>query len=328
MSIDHPATFTLRRFILAALFLGAAVALAVQATPAAADPYAILASVKGRVDVTSKGGTPQRATFGRALERGDKVTVAPGGAASVYLSDGNVIELAEKSAVTIGGTVTSKSAGGAELPGAVYSQVSKFVTSGSRATGLVAMSAMRGGEEATPLLDEPRKSDVISDRPSFRWRAAAGASRYRVTVSGDQGDLWSREVSGLSLDYPADAAPLARDGDFLWKVEALGDQGHVREESSVFHVLAADAATAVESDLKHISESAGATSAAGHFLSGSYLSGRGLYTDALRHFNELSRISPDSPAPHEALGNVYRAVGLMDLAAGEFQKALALTRNP
>jgi Flp pilus assembly protein TadD len=47
----------------------------------------------------------------------------------------------------------------------------------------------------------------------------------------------------------------------------------------------------------------------------------------LRQFTELSRLSPDSPAPHEALGNVYRTVGLMDLAAAEFQKALELTRT-
>src|SRR6266436_126447 len=137
---------------------------ALSAGAAWADPYAILASVKGKVEVASKGGAPQRATFGRPLERGDKVLVAPGGAATVYLSDGNVIELAERSAVTIGATVTSKGAGGAEIPGAVYSQVSKFVTGGSRATGLVAMSSMRGGEEAVPFLDEPRKSDVMTDR--------------------------------------------------------------------------------------------------------------------------------------------------------------------
>jgi hypothetical protein len=298
------------------------------ASAAAADPYAILASVKGKVQVSSKGGAPVVATFGRPLDRGDKVMVAPGGSATVYLSDGNVIELAEKSTVTIGGTVTSKSASGAEIPGGVYASVSKFVTAGSRATGLVAMSTMRGGEEAAPFLDDPRKSDVVADRPSFAWRAVPGATRYRITVSGDAGDLWNRETSSLTFAYPADAPALARDGDYLWKVEAFNDAGHMREESSVFHVLTADAAAAIDHDLKRIAESAGEATAATHYLSGSYLSGRGLYGDALRHFNELARISPESPAPHEALGNVYRAVGLMDQAAAEFQKALQLTRTP
>jgi hypothetical protein len=301
---------------------------ALGATTAFADPYAILASVKGKVEVAGKGGTPHAATFGRPLDRGDKVIVAPGGSATVYLSDGNVIELAEKSTVTIGGTVTSKSANGAEIPGGVYASVSKFVTAGSRATGLVAMSTMRGAEDAAPFLDEPRKSDVISDRPAFAWRPVPGATRYRITVSGDAGDLWNRETASLLLAYPADAPALARDGDFLWKVEAFNDSGRIREESSVFHVVSADAAAAIDHDLKRIAESAGDATPATHYLSGSYLSGRGLYGEALRHFNELARISPDSPAPHEALGNVYKAVGLMDQAAAEFQKALQLTRTP
>jgi len=305
----------------------AALALALMASVGAADPFAIIASVKGRVDVAAPSATPQKATFGHALERGDQVIVAPGSSATVYLSDGNVIELGEKSKITIGGKASSKTASGAELPGGVYSQVSKFVTSGSRTTGLVAMSTMRGGEESSPIIEEPRKSDVMTDRPAFRWRTVAGATHYRVTLSGDSGDLWTRELSATSLDYPGDAKPLARDGDYLWKVEAFGDSGPIRDESSVFHVIGADAATSVSGDLKRITESAGAATPAGYFLAGSYLSGLGLYGDALRQFLELSRLTPDSPAPHEALGNVYRTVGLMDLAAAEFQKALELTRT-
>ena len=306
--------------------LGGAALLA-SPNPAAADPFAIIASVKGRVDVSGKSAGPQHATFGRPLERGDQVIVAPGSSATVYLSDGNVIEVGEKSTITIGGKAASKTAAGAELPGGVYSQVSKFVTSGSRATGLVAMSTMRGGEESSPIIEEPRKTDVMKDRPAFRWRTVAGATHYRVTLSGEGGDLWTREISGTSLDYPSDAAALARDGDYIWKVESFGDQGPLRDESSVFHVIGSDAATAVQGDLRRIADSAGASSPAGHFLAGSYLSGLGLYSEALGQFLELSRLSPDSPAPHEALGNVYRTVGLMDLAAAEFQRALELTRT-
>jgi hypothetical protein len=304
-----------------------AVVLAASPLPSAADPFAILASVKGRVDVAGKGAAPQRATFGRPLERGDQVIVAPGASATVYLSDGNVIELGEKSTITIGGKAGSKTASSPELPGGVYSQVSKFVTSGSRATGLVAMSTMRGGEENSPIIEEPRKTDVMTDRPAFRWRAVTGATRYRISVSGDDGALWSREVAATSLGYPADLAALKRDGDYLWKIETFGEKGPLRDESSVFHVIGGDAATAVQGDLKRISDSAGSATAAGYFLAGSYLSGLGLYGEALRQFTELSRLSPDSPAPHEALGNVYRTVGLMDLAAAEFQRALELTRT-
>lgn len=326
MALEHPRRLPPVRSAALALCL-AAMAAALSSVPAAADPFAIIASVKGRVQVARPSAAPQHATFGRPLERGDQVIVAPGSSATVYLSDGNVIELGEKSTITIGGKASSKTTAGAELPGGVYSQVSKFVTSGSRASGLVAMSTMRGGAENSPIIEQPRKTDIMNDRPAFRWRAVPGATHYRVTLSGDAGDLWTHELAATSLDYPSDAKPLARDGDYLWKVEAFGDQGPIRDESSVFHVIAADAATTVQGDLKRIADSAGAATPAGYFLAGSYLSGLGLYGDALHQFLELSQLNPDSPAPHEALGNVYRTVGLMDLAAAEFQKALELTRT-
>jgi Flp pilus assembly protein TadD len=110
-------------------------------------------------------------------------------------------------------------------------------------------------------------------------------------------------------------------------VRAFGDQGELRREESYVHVLATEDAAAVRAALARIGDSAGGANApATRFLSGSYLSGSGLYGEAAAQFEALSRLSPDSPAPHEALGNVYRAVGLMDLAAAEYQQALTLSR--
>jgi Flp pilus assembly protein TadD len=118
-------------------------------------------------------------------------------------------------------------------------------------------------------------------------------------------------------------------GDYLWEVEALSDARSLRKEGSAFRVLAASDAASIRGNLDRIRESAGgADSPAARYLAGSYLSGLGLYQDATEQFGALCRLSPASPAPHEALGSVYRKVGLMDLAAAEFQQALALTREP
>jgi hypothetical protein len=309
--------------------------LAVLAVPAlaSADPVAVIAAVKGRVDVTSaRGGPAQHATFGRPLERGDRLSVAAGGAATLFFNDGNVIELAEKSTLTVSGRVAGKPAAGpaAGLPGEVYASVSKFVAGGSRETGLVAGSPLRGGAEAgAPMLIAPRNTAVLAAKPTFAWRAVEGATRYRVTVSSAEGgELWTREVSGLSIEWPADAAAIAA-GDHLWEVEALSDRGSLRKESSAFQALGAAAAASIRGNLDRIRETAGgADSPAARYLAGSYLSGLGLYQDATEQFGALCRLTPTSPAPHEALGTVYRKVGLMDLAAAEFQEALALTREP
>jgi len=306
--------------------------LSLAAAAALAEPLAVIAAVKGRVEVTpARGGPAVRASFGRALERGDRISVPAGGAATVVFDDGSVVNLDEKSSLTVGGRAAAKpKTGGAPgLPGEVYANVTRFVAGGSRETGLVALSSLRGGSDVIPLILEPRKTELPDGRPAFRWRAVEGATRYRVAVSGDQGELWSREATGTTLDYPADAPALAAGGDFLWEVRALAEQGELRREASYVHVLPEDEARTVRGALARIGESAGGTEApAARFLSGSYLSGRGLYRDAAVQFEALSRLSPDSPAPHEALGNVYRAVGLMDLAAAEYQRALALSREP
>jgi hypothetical protein len=295
-------------------------------------PVAVLAAVQGKVEVVpAKGGTPQRASFGRGLAAGDKVTVGAGSTATLFFSDGNVIELAEKSSVTVGGRADqrAKMGPGAGLPGEVYANVSKFVTGGSRQSGLMATSALRGSERA-PLLLSPRKTEVLETQPAFTWRAVEGATRYRLKLSGESGELWSREVTGTRLDYPADATPLAAGADYLWEIEALSDRGSLGErEDSYFRVVASDEAKRVRDDLERIATSAGGdASAAAQFLSGSYLFGRGLYRDAAAHFEKLSHISPESPAPHEALGNVYQAVGLTDQAAAAYKKALDLARTP
>jgi hypothetical protein len=314
--------------------LGAAVVglgLLASTISASAEPFALIASAKGKVEVVpAGGGDPLRASFGRPLERGDKVVVGPDATATIYFSDGNVIELGEKSSVTVGGKVgaAAKVGPGAELPGTVYASVSRSVTGGSRQTGLIAGSQLRGGPEQKPLLLAPRKCDVTTDRPAFTWRAVEGAARYKVTLSGEEGERWSRETTAPGLAYPADAAPLARDGDYLWKVEAFSDRGRLRDEETVFHVLSDDVSRTVSTDLSRIRESAGgADHSATYFLAGSYLVGRGLYSEAVPHFEALSRLAPDSPAPHEALGNIYDAVGLSDLAATEYQKALELTKS-
>jgi len=321
------------RIRLATLAILAALALSL-ATIASADPFAVIASVKGKVDVTpAKGGAPQQAGFGRSLDKGDKIAVAPGGAATLAMSDGTVVELAAGSKITLGAKENAKpaSAPAAGIPGEVYASVTKFVAGGSRQTGLVAMSELRSApaEQDSPFILSPRKTALLVDRPAFSWRAVPGATRYKIVLSSaDQGELWSNEIEGTSMDFPKDAKALTGSGEFLLEVEARSDIKSLRKESSVFHVLPPAEADVARKNLDRIRDSAGGfDNPAARFLAGSYLSGLGLYLDATEQFGALCKLSPASPAPHEALGTVYSKIGLMDLAAAEFQQALALTRE-
>ena len=166
---------------------------------------------------------------------------------------------------------------------------------------------------------------MLSRQPSFEWRAVEGATRYRVTLSGDDGALWTREVTIPTLAYPADAAALAPDHEWLWEVQAFGATGALGRASANFRVPAQADLDAVRSVLERI-RAAGETPAT-RYLAGSYLQARGFQQDALAEFLALASIDPSSPAPHEALGDVYRALGLMEQAAASYERALDLTHE-
>jgi hypothetical protein len=301
-----------------------------------AEPVAVIAAVKGKVEVTpAKAKSPVRAAFGRALEHGDKVSVASGGSATVFFNDGNVIELAEKSAITIGGRAAK---GSGAIPTDVYARVSSYVTAGSRQTGLVTMASMRGPDESAPLILSPRKTSILADDPFLSWRYVPGAVRYRVRVSTSDGkELWTREMNAptgpttvgtdVSFPYPADVAKLKGDTDVEWEVQALDANGVIRRESTIVRVLSPSAREEVRTNLASIVSGVGGDTAAGHFLAGSYLAGLDIYEDALDQFRLLVDLDPKAPGPHETLGNAYYQVGLVDLAAAEFQQALTLQRN-
>ena len=132
----------------------------------------------------------------------------------------------------------------------------------------------------------------------------------------------------VTLAWPADVPKLAPDAEFLWQLDALNDIKSLRSDSSVFRTSSQSLRDGVASNLTHIADSAGGVNTpAARYLAGSYLSGLGLYHDAVTQFQALTTLSPDSAAPHEALGDVYSKVGLMDLAAAEYQQALALGRD-
>ena len=300
-----------------------------------AEPVAVVASVSGRVEVSAaRGGAAVPAVFGRALERGDRVTVGKGGGATLFFGDGSVVTLAERGSVTIGGNAAAP-AHATALPGEVFTQVSQFVTAGSRQTGLVTLADMRSDADAgAPLLLAPRNTSVLDDAPALSWRAVQGATRYRVHFGPSGGaESWTREVAAvsgaeLSLAFPAGADRLAAGVDYEWEVEALDDKGTLRREGAVVRVLPAEAREGARANLARIAASAGGeTSAAARFLAGSYLCGLGLYDDATRQFQALAALAPGSPEPHEALGNLYLKIGASDRAAEEFRRALALQRE-
>lgn len=290
-------------------------------------PLAFIAEVSGRVDVARPSAkSPERGTLGLALQRGDKVQVASGGSATLLFNDGNLVALSEKSSITVGAQAQkARVSESNQVMASVFKSVSEGVVGGTSEKGLVALAPVRGGPAKTEIILAPRQTEIMDDRPTFRWRKVAGAVRYRVVVSGDAGELWHGETSDTSLGYPEDVTPLPRGVDLLWKVHASDDRGPRQDEENGFRIKPAEESQSIRHQLAQIDKRAGNAAA---FLAGAYLGGQGLFLDAIYRVEELVRLRPAQPGPHEALGQLYRAVGLMDLAAAELQTALTLSRQP
>ena len=86
-------------------------------------------------------------------------------------------------------------------------------------------------------------------------------------------------------------------------------------------------AEAVRGVVNRMHAGAGGTNApAARYLAGVYLCSRGFLADAAEEFSALARLTPESPAPHQALADIYRKVGLPDLAKTAYEEAKALAQ--
>ncbi len=177
---------------LAAACLGmVAACLSLAASSTSNQPVALVVATSGRVEVSrASSKSVERGTIGLALLRGDKVQVGAGGAATLLFSDGNLLELSEKSAITIGAHPrVARSREPNPVMADVFKSVFGGVVGGSRETGLVALAPARrppgpcrrgsaGARDGTPV-DAPRVE---------RQRAARG----RGSELPDQADEGSR----------------------------------------------------------------------------------------------------------------------------------------
>ncbi len=314
---------------LAAAFSSAPVHAVTTPSSGSRDPMAFVAEFSGKVEVARGAAkTADPVTLGLPLRRGDKIQVGPGGAATLLFNDGDMLELPERTALTIGARPAAKKGGNEEVMAGVFKSVSQGVVGGTRETGLVALAPVRGGGTASILIVAPRQTELLDDRPAFRWHAVPGATRYKVALAGESGPLWERETTDSTLAYPADAAALARESDVTWELSAFGASGVLRKETSDFRIKSEADATEIRRHLGVIDGAGLPEGRSRDFLAGAYLAGQGLLEDASTRFASLCADHPDEPAAHEALGRIYRAVGRSDEAAAELQKALALTRKP
>lgn len=195
-------------------------------------------------------------------------------------------------------TKTAKLGPGAEIEFAAGAyEVKKGAVSGERqvpscrlpstltlASASKVQSGMLRLRGASIQLRSPSRTNTATLRPEFRWEPVDDAQKYEVRVlDREERILWRGEVSGTSVEYPADATALEWGQKYRWRVTASDDYDTLDEATTFFETLPADQAQDVR-----------------------------LAEDSLRAMVEQS---PDDNWPRFLLAFLYEERGMLDQAA-------------
>jgi hypothetical protein len=314
------------RWLAAVTWLALAIAAGLSGPRAAgaADPVAVFTEIRpGKGEVRVKRPEDADWTIPRALQAlraGDQIRVTTDGRATVtFTGGGSQTITAATSPFTVaalrGETGTDRARG-------LVAGVTQFLLGQPKPPTYQALSVRSGSPP--PRILAPRETRVLPGPVTFEW---AGPPRpdYTIRLIGPQGPVW--EEAGLPrrpVAYPSTAPPLAAGARYRWTLEAPGQPA----QEAGFDVLANQDAARVRAaiaDLASIGEggSPSALVRAGLFFQ------EGLYADTRRELTAAIARDPDEPTLHQVLGYVYDRIGLIDLAAQEFDEAEFLaTRTP
>jgi len=262
-----------------------------QAPVPARDAHLLVAAQGSVVLRRASWSVPVPVGPGAVLHRGDLVSAAAGGRATVACADLTLHELPE-----------GRFSG---VPCAVPEKAT-LVYEGSL------LAATRGDEsDELPLVIAPRRTKVLSLRPLLRWSVPSGAGTVMVTVKGP-GVAWSVRppIGSMSLAYPADAPALQAAASYRVTVTAGGrSSDEAAEPGSGFTLLAGAAADETRAGVERIG-TLGLGADAARLLTAHFLAARGLYAEAVEQLEAAAL----APRVLLTLGALYQSMGLPRLA--------------
>jgi hypothetical protein len=293
----------------------------------AADPVAVLTEIRpGKGEVRVKRPDDGDWTAPRALQAlrpGDQVRVTVDGRVTLaFTGGGSQSVTAANSPFTVQAPRGETSADRAR---GLVAGVTQFLLGQPKAPTYQSLSVRAGAPP--PRILAPRDTRLLPGPVTFEW-SGPPRTDYVVRLTGPQGLLWERAgIPRRPLPYPASAPPLAPGARYSWTLDAPG-QSTQRADFEV--VTEADAAR-VRAALTDLTPAAlgGETGSPLALVRAGLLFQEGLYAEARRELMGAIAQDPDEPTIRQLLGHVYDRVGLVDLAAQEFDEAEFLaTRKP
>jgi len=182
------------------------------ASPALAGPMAVLTDVSGNVQVVS-GGKTIAGKSGTRLAAGDTVRVA-NGKATVYYVSRSPQQLKAGQQVKVG------AAGASGTAPSVWRNVYASVSTGFSRRGEKRNATVR--EDQRVQLIAPVATKTLDARPTLLWTPPVVTDflfDYQVSIKDAAGkQLWTANVKGTSVRYPASAPALLPGRRYGWSV--------------------------------------------------------------------------------------------------------------
>lgn len=295
---------------------------------------ALITGLKGSVLLKKAGKSEyEKALWGTHLFKGDQIRTEAGAEVSITFSDGTIIGLGSGGNITISGeTLSTKIAGGnvRKVSSAMMADISALTSHKNTNKDVGALAGLRSSGIEQPFeLTSPYNTLIRTNRPTFTWIPSKPYDKYIVNLYSSEGLVWSSRVSDNYLKFPENQTGLEPGETYFWNVEGEDLLDNRKSPNYKFSVLSFEKSKEVLDQEKLIRQTfdSDADSASLHSFLGAYYMNQGLLEDAIREFEIIAGMNPDSPLPHEILGSLYSNVGNKDKAIEELQKALALSKG-
>ena len=185
-----------------------------------------------------------------------------------------------------------------------------------------------GGIDPTlPYIVTPRRTVISDPQPMLRWNPVAGASRYTVQVIGSD-VTWETEVSGTQVQYPG-TPPLTPGVDYRVIVEAdtgASSQLDVGSETATFELLYPEDLDLVAADVAQIREQGFPEETEALAIADIYIR-EDLLTEAIATLEPFVASGTQTLEVYQALGDIYRYIGLNLLAEERYERAIAIATS-
>ena len=295
---------------------------------------AIITELKGEVQFKKAADTEFiKASWGTQLFQGDQVKTLADSEVSLLFSNNNFITLGHNGSMVISGKKPSetKPAGNVRnISSATMINISGLTLKKDNKKDVGALAGLRSDDtEQTIELKSPINTLIKTNRPFFSWTAKESFDKYIVNLYNSKGLVWSKKVSGSSMEYPENEKDLEFGESYFWNVEGETLIENDKSANHKFSVLSLDKSREVMEQealiMDTFKDEPGSSNL--HSVLGAYYIDLGLLQDAINEFQAISEINKDATLPHEILSSLYTDVGNKDKAIEELQKALTLAKN-